>query len=131
MTDAITHIHPNNDAGVSRGVATEHFVYAAGLAIDGATMRRVPEADTIENETRICLQRIEDTLAEAGLSLKDVAKTSCWVSDEAYRFEFIHAYRDYFAPGPFPSRGTVSASLAGDCRVQIEVTAVRPEPTDS
>lgn len=112
--------------GVSAGAATSRLVFTAGSSIDATTMQRVPEADTIFNETRVVLERIERTLKEAGCTLKDLAKVSCFVSDEAHRMDFVYAYRDLLAPGPYPSRATFSIGLAGDCRVQIDAIAVRP-----
>jgi 2-iminobutanoate/2-iminopropanoate deaminase len=112
--------------GVSAGASTGRFVFAAASAIDVATMRRVPEADTVANETRVVIERLGRVLNEAGCSLQDLAKVTCFVSDEAFRMEFIFAYRDLLAPGPYPSRATFSIGLAGDCRVQIDAIAVRP-----
>ena len=111
--------------GVSAGSVTDRLVFAAASAIDPATMQRIPEADTIFNETRICFERIEKTLNEAGLNLNDIAKCTCWVSDEAHRMDFIYAYRDLLAPGPYPSRATFSIGLPGDARVQIDAIAAR------
>jgi 2-iminobutanoate/2-iminopropanoate deaminase len=112
--------------GASACVSTDHFVYVSAVAIDPAAMRRIPEAVTIADEMRHCLLSIEDSLGRAGCGLADIAKVSCYVSDEQYRMEALHAYRDHFGAGPYPSRGTVVAGLAGDCRVQLEVTAVKP-----
>jgi 2-iminobutanoate/2-iminopropanoate deaminase len=113
--------------GVSAGAVTDRLVFASASAIDPATMRRVPEADTVANETRVCFERIERTLLEAGLDLSDIAKATCWVSDEAHRMDFIFAYRDLLAPGPYPSRATFSIGLPGDARVQIDAIAARRE----
>jgi 2-iminobutanoate/2-iminopropanoate deaminase len=99
------------------------FVYASSLAIDVETMRRVPEAGTIAEETDVVLDRIEARLQQSGLSLKDIIKTTCYVSDEAFRMPMIEAYKQRFAPGPYPARVTVVLGLAGDCRVQIEAIA--------
>lgn len=113
--------------GVSAGAATEPLVFAAALAIDLETMKRVAEADTIANETRVCLRRLEGILREAGCTLRDIAKTTCYLSDEAYRSEFIDAYKEVFEPGPYPARCSFVLGLAGDCRVQIEAIAVAHE----
>jgi 2-iminobutanoate/2-iminopropanoate deaminase len=112
--------------GASACVSTDHFIYVTAIAIDPAAMRRVPEAVTIGDEMRHCLLSIEDSLGRAGCSLADIAKVSCYVSNEDYRMDALHAYRDHFGAGPYPSRSTVVAGLAGDCRVQLEVTAVKP-----
>jgi 2-iminobutanoate/2-iminopropanoate deaminase len=110
-------------SGLSSGTASDKFVYAAGLALDHATMKRRADAQTIAEETRICLENIGIILAEAGLGLRDIVKTTCYLRDEAYRGEFIEAYRDVFAPGPYPARCSFVVGLASDLRVQIEATA--------
>ena len=119
-------LRTNEAGGVSPCVVTDHLVFAAALAIDTKTMKRVPEAKTIADETRIVIKRLESLLAEAGCTLRDVAKTTCFVRDEAYRMEFVFAYKECFDPGPYPSRASYSIGLAGDCRVQIDAIAVRP-----
>jgi 2-iminobutanoate/2-iminopropanoate deaminase len=119
-----TFLHSNNAAGVSRGVVTDHFAFASAVAIDVQTMKRLAQADTVENETRICLEQIENTFKEAGLTRRDVVKTTCYLRDEAYRMEFLAAYKAFFGDGPYPCRCTVVLGIAGDCRVQVEATAV-------
>lgn len=117
-------LHSNNAAGVSRGVVTDHLAFASAVAIDVATMKRLAEANTIANETRVCLERIEATLKEAGMTRRNIVKTTCYLRDESYRMEFVHAYREFFGDGPYPCRCSVVLGIAGDCRVQVEATAV-------
>lgn len=112
-------------AGLSSGVASDVFVYAAGLALDPKTLRRRADAVTVGDETRICLENIGKILAEAGLTLRHVVKTTCYVRDESHRFEFIEAYKAAFDPGPYPARCSFVLGLAADLRVQIEAVAVR------
>ena len=102
------------------------FVYVGSLAIDMKTLKRMTEADTIAAETKIVLGMIEKQLAEHDLTLRDVVKTTCYLSDESHRMEFIGAYREAFAPGPYPARTTLVLGIAVDCRVQIEVVAATP-----
>ncbi|MBS1887873.1 MAG: RidA family protein [Actinobacteria bacterium] len=102
---------------------TGPFVYASSLAIDIETVRRLPEADTVAAETRIVMEKIEAQLAAAGLARKDIVKTTCYLSDESHRMEFVGAYKEHFGDGPYPARCTVVLGLAGDCRVQIEAVA--------
>ncbi|WP_425839993.1 RidA family protein [Streptomyces fractus] len=114
-----------NDSGPSGGAITDSFVFTAASAIDPTTMRRVPEAVTVHDEVRVCLKRVEKTLAEDGLSLKDLTKLTAWVGEEAFRLDFAFAYRDLLAPGPYPSRALFAIGLPGDCRVQLDVIAAR------
>jgi 2-iminobutanoate/2-iminopropanoate deaminase len=112
-------------AGLSSGTATDQFVYTAGLALDPATMRRRADAVSIGDETRICLENIEVTLAEEGLTLRDIVKTTCYLRDETYRGEFIEAYRAKFGAGPYPARCSFVLGIASDLRVQIEAIAAK------
>jgi 2-iminobutanoate/2-iminopropanoate deaminase len=105
---------------------SDRLVFASASALDPATQRRVPEAESLRDEVRVCLERLERRLGDAGLTLRDLAKVTCWVGDEAHRMEFIYAYRDLLAPAPYPSRATFSTGLPGDCRVQIDAIAARP-----
>lgn len=112
--------------GMNPGVATRDFVFAGGMALDLQTLQRKAEADTIANETKIALGEIQTILAEAGCTLKDVVKSTCYLSDDSYRKEFWTAYTEVFGEGPYPARTTVAVGIAGDCRVEIDVIARRP-----
>lgn len=114
-----------SSAGLSSGTSTDKFVYAAGLALDQATMKRRTDAETIADETRICLENIGIILAEEGLTLRDVVKTICYLRDEAHRAEFIDAYKKVFDPGPYPARNSFVVGLASNLRVQIEAIAAK------
>lgn len=120
----VTPLFPLPLGGLARGAKTPHFVYASGLAYDAATGKRQEAADTIAKETLICLQRIEEVLAEAGCTKRDIAKTTCYITDDSTRREFMETYKAFFDPGPYPSRCTVKLGLTGGCRVQIEATAI-------
>lgn len=113
--------------GMTPGVATDDFVFAGGMALDLETVRRKPEADTIAAETKIALDEIRGLLEAAGSSLRDVVKTTCYLSDDSYRKEFWEAYTEVFSPGPFPARTTFVVGIAGDCRVEIDAIARRPK----
>ncbi|MEU1999866.1 RidA family protein [Rhodococcus sp. NPDC019627] len=113
--------------GLSSGTATDVLVYAAGLALDPETMARRKDTESIADETRICLENVARILEDAGLTLRDVVKTTCYLRDEAYRFEFLDAYKDAFGKGPYPARSTFVLGIASDLRVQIEAVAVRAD----
>ncbi len=116
---------PSN--GVSAGSVTDDFVFCAGIAIDSATMKRLPEADTIANETQAVLKRLEGVLAEGGCTLRDVVKANCYLTKDSFREEFQAAFKKAFDPGPYPVANTYVIGIAGDCRIQIEATAVPPK----
>lgn len=125
------YLNPRNSPypqyGLNPGVATNGYVFAGGMALDLHTLKRLPEADTIANETKLCLQEIEEILHAAGCTLRDVVKTTCYLSDDSYRAEFWKAYTEVFAPGPYPARCTFVVGIAAGCRVEIDAIAVRPK----
>ena len=79
----------------------------------------------ISEQTNTAINHVEHLLAEAGLSLSDVVKTSVWLTraEDFPRFNLIYAER--FAH-PYPARSTVvSALVIPGALVEIEVVAAR------
>ncbi|MFT4085424.1 MAG: RidA family protein [Nocardioides sp.] len=115
------------ESGFADGVAVPALglVWAEASAIDGATGRRVPEAGTIAEETRVCLVRLGETLAEAGYALSDVVKVNCYLAADEDRAEFWTAFDEVLAPGPYPVRITQVGGVAGDARVLLDAVAAR------
>jgi 2-iminobutanoate/2-iminopropanoate deaminase len=111
--------------GLSLGVDTPQMVFAAGMACDTENGTRMAEAVTIADETRICLEMVDAVLKEAGSSLKDVVKTTCYLHDRHYYKEFVGAYREFFGEGPYPARCTFYVGIGADCRVEIDAIAIR------
>lgn len=113
--------------GLSSGTATDSLVFTAGLALDPVTLRRRSDVSSIGEETTAAIENIRTVLREAGLDLQDIVKTTCYLSDDSYRSEFMAAYTRAFGEGPYPARCTFVIGLVADIRVQIEAVAVRPE----
>lgn len=107
------------------GVVVDGYLLATGTALDPATGQRSSAVETITDEVAHCFAVIDDVLGQAGMSRADLVKTTCWITDESYRQEFIEAYRDQCAPGVFPARVTMVAGLPGGCRVTIEAVAAK------
>jgi enamine deaminase RidA (YjgF/YER057c/UK114 family) len=111
--------------GRSAAVVVGELVFADASALDPDTYRRVPEARSVADETRICLERLELTLEQAGCTLKDLVKVNSYLSDDAHRAEFWESYGEVLAPGPYPPRVTQVTELDGDTRVLLDVVAAR------
>jgi 2-iminobutanoate/2-iminopropanoate deaminase len=111
--------------GLSLGAETDPYVFAAGMACDTENATRMKEAVTIADETRICLEMVDAVLRQAGCTLKDVVKTTCYLHDRHYYPEFVAAYREFFGDGPYPARCTFYVGIGADCRVEIDAIAVR------
>ncbi len=81
---------------------------------------------TIEEQTRVTLEAIKETLAEAGCALPDVVKAMVWLRDKADFPGFNQVYGEYFPEDP-PARSAVLSTLLVDVRLEIEVVAYKPE----
>jgi 2-iminobutanoate/2-iminopropanoate deaminase len=108
----------------SQAVTAGDTVWCAGqVGLDPATGRLVPGG--IAAETARALENLRAVLAEAGLALADVVKTTVFLSDLAEFGAMNEVYGRYFT-APYPARATVQvAALPAGARVEIEAVAVR------
>jgi 2-iminobutanoate/2-iminopropanoate deaminase len=111
--------------GLSQGVETESLVFAPSMALEPGELRRDSKAISVADETRIILERLDQKLNAVGLSLKDVVKTTCYLTDRNHFTEFAEEYKKHW-DGDYPTRVTVYVGLAVDCRVEIDAVAVKP-----
>ncbi len=109
---------------LSRAIRAGDFVFLTGQVPlrDGAPMT----SGTIEDQTRVTLELIRETLAEAGCALSDVVKAMIWLRDRADFPGFNAVYGVYFPEDP-PARSAVVSELLVDVRVEIEVMAYKPQ----
>ncbi|MEM7170358.1 MAG: RidA family protein [Pseudomonadota bacterium] len=108
---------------LSRAVRAGDFVYLTGQIPfhEGAPMT----SGTIQEQTRVTLDLIKETLTEAGCELGDVVKAMVWLRDRADFPGFNEVYGEYFPEDP-PARSAVVSELLVDVRVEVEVVAYRP-----
>jgi 2-iminobutanoate/2-iminopropanoate deaminase len=109
---------------LSRAIRAGDFIYLTGQVPikDG----QIVTSGTIEEQTRIVLDAIKITLAEAGATLSDVVKSMIWLRDRADFPGFNSVYGDYFPNDP-PARSAVVSELLVDVRVEIEIVAYKPQ----
>jgi enamine deaminase RidA (YjgF/YER057c/UK114 family) len=108
--------------GYSRAVRVGPTVYVAGTAPllpDDAD----PPAGAYE-QARICLDRIEKNLAEAGASLNDVVRTRIYVTDAKHIDEVGRAHGEAFTGARPVTTGVVAQLLDPRWLVEIEAEAV-------
>jgi enamine deaminase RidA (YjgF/YER057c/UK114 family) len=74
------------------------------------------------------MDNISQTLESVGARLEDIFKVTVWLSDMKHFSDFNKVYAAYFCSG-FPVRSVVSAKLAFDLDVEIEVQAIAPAKT--
>jgi reactive intermediate/imine deaminase len=100
------------------------FVFVSGqMAIDA---RGQLVDGSIEVQTRQVMDNIKAILAEAGCTMKDVVKCTCWLDDARDFGRFNAVYASYFEDEP-PARSTVRAQLMLDGKLEVEAIAYKPQ----
>jgi reactive intermediate/imine deaminase len=108
---------------LSRAIRAGDFVFLTGqIPMRGGA---VVTTGTIEEQTRIVLELIRDTLTEADCTLRDVVKSMVWLRERGDFTGFNAVYAEYFPIDP-PTRSAVISELLVDVRVEIEVVAYKP-----
>ena len=118
---------PNAPAAIgpySQAIEANGIVFVSGqLPINPATGQFAEGG--IGELTRQSLTNIRNILAEAGLTMDNVVKTSVFLADMA-DFAGMNAVYAEFFPGTAPARSAVAVTtLPKDARVEIECIAVR------
>ena len=108
---------------LSKAVRAGDFVYLTGQV----PMKNgvVITEGTIEEQTRIVLDEIKNTLIEAGCELQDVVKAMVWLKNREDFPGFNSIYGEYFDNDP-PARSAVVSDLLVDALVEVEVVAYKP-----
>ncbi len=107
----------------SQAIDTGTFVYASGqIPVDPAT-GNIPE--DIEAQTAQSLANVRAILAEAGLTMDNVVKTTVFLADMNHFAAMNGVYAAAFAE-PYPARSAVAVrTLPKNVLVEIEVIALR------
>ena len=108
----------------AQAVEIDSLVITSGqLPIDPAT-GAFPEG--IAEQTRQSLTNVKAILAEAGLGMDKVIKTTVFLSDMNNFGAMNEVYATFFGEGGYPARSAVEvARLPKDALVEIEVIAVK------
>ena len=79
---------------------------------------------TVEEQTKVTLEEIKQTLKLAGCGLEDIVKSMVWLRERSDFAGFNSVYGEYFPEDP-PTRSAVISELLVDVRVEIEVVAFK------
>ena len=109
---------------LSKAIRAGDFVFLTGQVPmkNGA----VVTDGSIEEQTRIVLDEIKKTLAEAGCELQDVVKSMVWLKNRDDFPGFNAIYGEYFPHEP-PTRSAIVSDFLVDILVEVEVVAYKPE----
>lgn len=122
-----TRVHTENAPAAigpySQGVKVANLVYTAGqLALDPKTGRLVDGG--IREQTTRALENVKAILEAAGVSMRDVVKTTVYLSDMANYPAMNEVYSQYFNTEPPPARSAVQvAALPLNAMVEVETVA--------
>ena len=107
----------------SQAIDTGSFVFISGQIPVNPATGEVPEG--IKAQAAQSIANIKAILAEAGLSIDNVVKTTVFLADMALFGEMTEVYAQEFT-APFPARSAVAVrELPKQVLVEIEVIAVR------
>ena len=108
----------------SQAIEANGTIYVSGqLPINPATGEFAEGG--IKELTAQSLTNIKNILAEAGLTMANVVKTSVFLADMADFAEMNEVYAQFFS-APFPARSAVAVkTLPKGARVEIECIAVK------
>ena len=109
----------------SSGIMAGGTFYVAGtLGIDPATGQVATDP---EKEAHMVIERVQDTLKKAGLTLDDLVSVTIYCTDLSLYDAFNGVYRGYFH-GNFPTRAFIGASkLVRNAHFEIQAIAVRSQ----
>ncbi len=108
----------------SQAILVDKTLYASGqLGINPETGDFVPGGVT--EQTEQVFRNIKAILAEAGMQMSDVVKTTCFLADMADFAAMNEVYARQFE-GSFPARSAVAVrTLPKNGLVEIEVLAIK------
>ena len=108
---------------LSRAVRAGDFVFVTGQVPMHAGQ---PMTDgSIEDQTRACLNSLQQILSEAGCDLGDVVKSMVWLKNRVDFAGFNTVYSEYFPTEP-PTRSALVSEFLIDILVEIECVAYKP-----
>ncbi|KGN85762.1 RidA family protein [Porphyromonas gulae] len=108
----------------SQAILVGNMLYASGqLGLDPATGNFVPGGVT--EQTEQVFKNIRAILEEAGLTISNVVKTTCFLADMS-DFAAMNAVYEKQFTGDFPARSAVAVkTLPKNGLVEIEIIAIK------
>ena len=108
----------------SQAIESGGFVFVSGQGPINPETNQLVQGD-IKSQTRRVLENISEILKAAELTMKDVVKTTVFLTDLNNFKDVNEIYSEYFSEGK-PARSTVQvARLPLDISVEIDAIAVK------
>lgn len=107
----------------SQAIMVDNFVYTSGqiyLTTDGKLLE-----GTIEDQIHQVMENLKNILEEAGVSFKNVVKTTIYMTDMSLYSDINKVYGSYFSD-PYPAREAVCVKeLPLGAKIEISMVAVK------
>lgn len=117
---------PNAPAAIgpySQAIVAGNTVYVSGQIPVNPATGTFPQG--IEEQTAQCLKNVSAILAEHGMTLDNVVKTTVFLADLNDFVPMNNVYADFFSQ-PYPARSAVQvARLPKEAPIEIECIAVK------
>ena len=118
-----THKAPQAIGPYSQAVKSGNFIFASGQIPLDPVSGNMAEAD-IKKQTERVMENIKGLLESENLTMANIIKTTCFLTDMANFAAFNEVYATYFPENP-PARSTVAIkALPKDALVEVEIIAV-------
>ena len=113
---------PESIGAYSQAIKAGDFLYLSGqLPLDARTGEI--KGNNIRSQARHCIVNISSILRDAGLSLKDVVKTTVFIMDINDFPALNEVYTEHFS-APYPARSTIQVSALPRQGAMVEIEAV-------
>ena len=118
-----THKAPQAIGPYSQAVKSGNFIFASGQIPLDPVSGEMAEND-IKKQTERVMENIKGLLESENLTMANIIKTTCFLTDMANFAAFNEVYANYFPENP-PARSTVAIkALPKDALVEVEIIAV-------
>ncbi len=108
----------------SQAIATDGFIFTSGQIPINPQTGKI-EGTTIEEQAEQVMQNLKHVLAEGGVGMDRVVKTTCFLADLADFAAFNEVYAKYF-PEAAPARSCFAvAALPMGAKLEVECIAVK------
>ena len=108
----------------SQAIETEQFIFTSGQIPLNPKTGKI-EGTTIEEQAEQVMQNLKAVLAEGGVGMDRIVKTTCFLADLADFAAFNEVYGKYFPEGA-PARSCFQvAALPMGAKLEVECVAVK------
>jgi 2-iminobutanoate/2-iminopropanoate deaminase len=111
----------------SAAIKAGDFIFVSGFHGGGSNPETGEKYDTIEAQTRQCLEKIKHALEAAGASLDDAVKCTVFIDSGEHFEKMNETYREYFPTDPPARSAVVTQFVRPGMMIQIDCIAYHPE----